>query len=403
MNVLWLLATRFRRSRQSGFVSLVSFSSTLGIGLGCAVLILLLSVMNGFERELRDNLLRYIPHAQFLQANPEGLVISDNLLAATERDPRVKAIYPIQQMSGLLRVGKAMKAVELKGVDAAYLQQHFPFPIDHKALVDIANGVYLGKGVMKALALSVGDNVQLLLANQDKGFKAPLTVNLSIVGEINISGEVGDFIAIIDRKTLSNLANIPDRYNTIEFVLYDPFDSYQVVRDHGYAFPQDIYMSDWTRSHGHLYQDIQLVRVVVYIVLILVICVASFNIVSSLVMSVKEKTAHMAILMSMGATANMVAAIFMIMGAINGVIGVLGGVLIGSLSAFYLSDIIRFIEHALGYAILSGDIYFIDFLPSQLIWQDVITVASIGFLLSVAATIYPAWQARRVAPAQELH
>ena len=189
----------------------------------------------------------------------------------------------------------------------------------------------------------------------------------------------------------------------IRFTLNDPFFAHEVMREIGYEFPQAVYMSDWTRTQGHLYNDIQLVRVVVYIALTLVIAVACFNIVSSLVMAVREKQQAIAILKTMGATDTLIAQAFILQGAINGFIGTFVGVALGVLVAPNLSRIVGTIESALGVEVLSGDIYFIDFLPSQLLWSDVVVTASVALLLSVLATLYPARKAANLKPASALN
>ena len=184
---------------------------------------------------------------------------------------------------------------------------------------------------------------------------------------------------------------------------YNAYSANEIMREIGYSYPQAVYMSDWTRTQGHLYNDIQLVRAVVYIALVLVIGVACFNIVSSLVMAVREKQAAIAILKTMGATDSLIRTIFILQGIINGVVGITTGVLLALLVAPNLSAIVLFVENALGIEVLSGDIYFIDFLPSELHWGDVGITVALALTLCVLATLYPAQKAVKISPSSALH
>jgi len=206
LSLAWTFANKFRQSKQqSGFISFVSASSTAGIGLGCFVLILLLSVMNGFEKELRNTLLSYIPHAEFIAASPDGVYLDDDTRAKAAADPRVVNLYAYTKASGLLQNGTKMKSVELQGIDDSYLQSKPAIKVPIGAFIENENGVFLGKGVVKKLGLKLGDKVQLLLpsATQDLSFAAPKVVWLTLLGEISLGGEADDFIGIMKRQTLS--------------------------------------------------------------------------------------------------------------------------------------------------------------------------------------------------------
>jgi len=253
--------------------------------------------------------------------------------------------------------------------------------------------------------LNIGDIVQILIpqTTQDLTFKAPRSIRLSISGVLSVGGELDNQLGLMHLETASEAIGISSESQGIQFTLNDPFSSYDTMRDIGYSYPQAVYMSDWTRTQGHLYNDIQLVRAVVYIALTLVIAVACFNIVSSLVMAVRDKQAAIAILKTMGATDRLIRNTFVLQGVINGVIGITVGVVLALLVAPNLSEIVRFIEVAIGIEILSGDIYFIDFLPSDLHWQDVVVTVVVAMFLSVGATIYPAQKAAKVSPSSALH
>lgn len=399
------IANRFRRSKQqSGFISFVSASSTIGIGLGCFVLILLLSVMNGFEKELRNTLLSYIPHAEFIAASEQGVYLDQETINKAQNDPRVRAVFSYTKASGLLQKGAKMKSVEIQGVDADYIKNKPAFALAPEVFAAQPKGIYLGSGIVETLSIVPGDKVQLLLpsASADLSFQAPKAIWLEFLGEISLGGEVDDFVGIMDKQTLSSALKIESGASHIEFQLSDPFLGRQLIREYGYDFKQVVYMSDWTLTNGHLYQDIQLVRTVVYITLILVICVACFNIVSSLVMSVKEKTKEIAILKSMGAENKLLRQVFVIKGLINGLYGATVGTILGVLSAIYLAEISGFIETLFNFSLLGDGVYFINFIPSDLQLVDVIATYFLAIVLCVLATLYPAHKAANVDPATSL-
>jgi lipoprotein-releasing system permease protein len=401
----WEFANKFRQSKQqSGFISFVSASSTAGIGLGCFVLILLLSVMNGFEKELRNTLLSYIPHAEFISVSPDGINLDTETITKVDADPRILNVFSFTKASGLLQNGSKMKSVEMQGVDNNYLQKKPAIKIPINAFENNSNGVYLGVGIVEKLDLKIGSQVQLLLPSttQDLSFAAPKVVWLTVLGTINLGGEADDFVGIMKKQTLSIALDVSRGATHIEFQLADPFSGRGIIREYGNEFSQAVYMSDWTLTNGHLYQDIQLVRAVIYITLTLVICVACFNIVSSLVMSVKEKTGEIAMLKTMGAQDSFIRMIFVIKGLINGIYGATMGTILGVLAAIYLNEINSFVETVLGFQLLADGIYFINYLPSDLQIVDVAVTYFMAIVLCVVATLYPAAKAANIQPATAL-
>ncbi|WP_339899059.1 lipoprotein-releasing ABC transporter permease subunit [Paraglaciecola polaris] len=409
MKLIFQLAWRFRSSKQqNGYISFISASSTVGIALGCFVLILLLSVMNGFERELKDRLLSIIPHGELYAVGSDGIADWPQAIASFETDPRIESIQPYTKATGMLQKGKIMKAIELVGIDTQYAQndgmlnsvptgQWQAFSVDPK-------GVMLGAGAMKKLDIKVGDKVKLLLPqlSDDLSIRAPKTLWLNVLGVVNIGGELDNHIGYMHLKLASETLGITHGVQGLRFRYHDPFIAPIITREMGYGFSQEVYMSDWTRTQGHLYQDIQLVRVVVYITLILVIGVACFNIVSTLVMAVNEKQSEIAMLKTMGTTEGRIVLIFMLQGFINGLIGTLIGLACGVLMALNLSTVAQGVEQLTGIQFLSGDIYFIDFLPSQLKWHEVYVTGIIALSLTILATLYPAKKAAKVNPASVL-
>ncbi|RDV27444.1 lipoprotein-releasing ABC transporter permease subunit [Alteromonas aestuariivivens] len=410
MNLAWKLARRFRRGKQqSRFVSFISFSSTFGVGLGCFVLITLLSIMNGFEHELTQRILSVIPHGELYSVNQRGIADWQEHQRQFQQREDILKVEPYTKITGMLQHKGALKAVELTGM--AYQEQSadaFSQEVDEQdwqRFLATPDGVLLGNGIMQKLSLDIGDNIQILIptVTDDLSFKAPKTVKLTIAGRLIIGGELDNYLGIMHLSRASEVAGIQSGAQGLRFTLENPFGAYATMREIGFAFPQAVYMSDWTRTQGHLYQDIQLVRTVVYIALTLVIAVACFNIVSTLVMSVREKRAAIAILKTMGADDGLIRQTFVIQGVLNGVIGIVAGTGMALLIAPNLSAIVAWLESLTGITLLSGDVYFINFLPSQLHWQDVAFTVLIAFVLCVVATLYPAQRAVRVSPARALN
>ncbi len=409
MGLVWQLAWRFRQGkRQNGFISFISASSTLGIGLGCFVLILLLSVMNGFEKELKNRLLSLIPHGEIWSVSPQGIRNWQAYMPQFAADPDIVDVEPYSKATGMLQKGKNMKAVELTAISPEYdghtsLVQSIPAD-QWQAFQHHQQGVILGKGVMKALELEPGDKVQLLLPqmSNDMQLKAPKTVWLTVLGEVSIGGELDNHIGFMHLQEAAEAMDITYGAQGFKFTFKDPYMAPELIRKIGYDFEQQVYISSWTRTQGHLYQDIQLVRTVVYLALTLLIAVACFNIVSTLVMAVNEKQGEVAMLKTMGARNHMIISVFMLQGLINGLWGTLCGVALGIVVADNLTAIVTGVENLLGIRLLSGDIYFIDFLPSDLQFNDVYLTAGIALLLSLLATIYPAIKATKIKPAEVL-
>lgn len=410
------IGLRYVRSRHSkGFSSFISASSTIGIAIGVMVLIVVLSAMNGFERALATHLLSIVPHAEVLAVNKPINKWPENV-ALIQQNPNVIAAAPFIKTQGMMQKSAALKGVEIRGVDVMLEQQvsaiaRYMVAGDWQNLT-LENGIVIGAGIARKLSAKVGDNVQLLLppvSSQDmqvspnKQFPVPITQQATIVGIFKFGGTIDDTQVFINlAKAIELVGYQLDEVQGIRLKVDDVFSAPQIVRDVAYDFDFYVYMLDWTRSHGHLFNDIQLVRLVMFIVLVLVIAVASFNIVSTLIMAVNEKKSDIAILKTMGAKSSTIMTSFMFQGLMNGIVGCALGASLGILISLNLTDIIRAIEAALSVEFLTSDVYFIDFLPTLLRQQDVINTVITALVMSLLATIYPAWRATKVEPAQVL-
>jgi len=403
------LGLRYRRSRRrNGFIGFISASSTLGIALGVGVLIVGLSAMNGFEHELRARVLAVVPHAE-LQAVDTPITDWRAMQALAERDPRVVASAPFISLSGLVEKGTMLKAVEFRAVDPALepaISQAARYFVQGgwQALQPDRYDVVLGQGIAAKLGVGIGDSVVLLLPQLDPagGLKPPKRQRFHIVDLLQIGGQLDNSIGYIHLTTAQRLLGYGEAVDGVALRVKDVLEANRVVRDVGFSMPHYLYLRSWMNTQGYLYQDIQMVRTVMYVILLMVVAVACFNIVSTLVMAVNDKRSDIAILRTMGASRGFIALVFIVSGLANGLVGVCGGSLAGVLIADNLSVLAASAERLLGYRFLSADIYFIDFLPSLLNWQDVALVGGITVLMTTLATIYPALRATHIDPAREL-
>ncbi|GHE76877.1 lipoprotein-releasing ABC transporter permease subunit LolE [Thalassotalea profundi] len=407
------LGIRYIKSRQkNGFASFISASSTIGIALGVTVLIVVLSAMNGFERALAKHLLSVVPHTELIGVN-EPMKNWQKEAQVIGQHPDVLAIAPIIKIQGMMQKKDQLKGVELRGVNIELEQQVSAIKqyVTEGKWQDLSNenAVIIGSGIAKKLNLTVGDQVQILLPNNNpqqdlaQQFASPIKRYLNVVAIFNFGGVIDQSQSYISLKLAQDLMNYNDgQVQGLRLTVNDVFNAPRIARQAAVKTDHYLYIYDWTHVHGSLFNDIQLVRMVMYIVLVLVIAVASFNIVSTLIMVVNEKKGDIAILKTMGASHYTIMLTFVLQGVMNGVVGCVVGGMLGCYLALNLTNIISFIETSFQTKFLSSDIYFIDFLPSHLESQDVISTLVIALLLSLVATIYPAWRATKIEPAQVL-
>jgi lipoprotein-releasing system permease protein len=402
------IGLRYHHTKHSlGFISFISKSSTIGIMLGVAVLIIGLSVMNGFERELTHRFLGVISHGE-IEAVEQPLVHPSKLLAIAQSTPGVVAAAPYIVMNGLVQRGQNMKPVQVRGIDPKqqlavtdllpYLQGD-----GWSRLVRGEPGVVLGGGIARALEVSPGDAVTLLLPSQTRGkLSAPQRIQVPVLGLLHMGGQLDGQLAFMALGQAQALMNWDDGVSGIAIKTAKPLLAEQTVRMVGYQSSQLVYLKSWTRTHGYLYRDIQMVRTIMYTIMLLIVAVASFNIVSTLILAVSEKRGDLAILKTMGASHGVLIRSFVVYGGYNALMGCLLGTVLGLLGCWGLPELATLSEAWLGHSLLSADIYFIDFLPVELKPSDVAIVVTAASLLSLLATLWPAWQACKVDPAREL-
>ncbi|WP_448554869.1 lipoprotein-releasing ABC transporter permease subunit LolE [Thalassotalea montiporae] len=427
---------RYIRSRRGkGFAKFISAASTFGIAIGVAVLIMVLSAMNGFEKVLAEKLLSIVPHAELISVN-EPIKRWQQGAQQMQTHPEVIAVAPVMKLTGMLQYKAALKAVEVRGVDAqleTLVSDIDDYIVDGQWFTHQGSGasvaesdnqrsdsnhsvsqrsgtpIVLGGGVAKQLGVNVGDKLQVLLPQQAgeqsnrQRFSAPKRLNVEVKAVFRFGGTIDDTLAYLPLAAAAKVQGYDsDTVQGLRIKVTDVFAANNIARDLAYRFNHYVYIYDWTYTQGHLFNDIQLVRTVMFIVMVLVIAVASFNIVSTLIMVVKEKQGDIAILKTMGASHRQIMTVFVMQGMSNGVIGALSGALLGSYLALYLTDIVSGLEQVFGTKFLSGDVYFVNYLPTALNLNEVYLTAGVAMVLSVLATLYPAWQAAKIDPAQVL-
>jgi lipoprotein-releasing system permease protein len=404
-----LMALRFSRGRRrGGMVSLISVISTIGIALGVAVLIVGLSAMNGFERELQNRILAVVPHGE-IEPVKQPFTGWPEILQRVEKVPGILAAAPYINFTGLMENGAQLRAVQVKGVDPAQESQLSALPkyVQGDAWANFKSGeqqVILGKGVAEALGVKQGSYVTVMIPNSDPEMKLlqPKRIRLHVTGILQLSGQLDHSLAMVPLADAQQYLDMGDSVTGIAIKVNDVFAANKLVRDAGEVADATVYIKSWIGTYGFMYRDIQMIRAIMYLAMVLVIGVACFNIVSTLVMAVKDKSGDIAVLRTLGAKDGFIRAIFIWYGLLAGLVGSLSGVVVGVIVSLQLTNIIKGIEKLMGHSFLSGDIYFIDFLPSELHWQDVAIVLGTAIVLSLLASWYPARRASRIDPARVL-
>ncbi|NLS53996.1 lipoprotein-releasing ABC transporter permease subunit LolE [Hafnia alvei] len=404
-----LIGLRFSRGRRrGGMVSLISVISTVGIALGVAVLIVGLSAMNGFERELDHRILSVVPHGEIYPVE-QPFNGWPQVLERVEKVKGIVAAAPYVEFTGLIESGTQLVAVQLRGVNpeqesrVSSLSQY----VQGNAWSTFKAGeqqVILGKGVADALHVKVGDWVTVMVPNNDPQMKLlqPKRIRLHVSGILQLSGMLDHSLAMVPLADAQQYQDLGNSVTGISIKVADVFNADKLVRDAGEVTNAYVYIRSWKGTYGYMFRDIQMIRAIMYLAMVLVIGVACFNIVSTLVMAVKDKSSDIAVLRTLGAKDRLIRAIFIWYGLLAGMVGSICGVVIGVVASLELTNISKVIEKVIGHRLLSGDIYPIDFLPTELHWIDVVEVLVTAIVLSLVASWYPARRASRIDPARVL-
>ena len=405
-----LVGLRYTRAkRRNHFISFISLISMAGIALGVAALIVVLSVMNGFQHELRSRILSVVSHVQL--GAPGGRLEDWRSLAdAARQHPRVREAAPFVNAQGMLTHGSGVRGAIVRGVlpeledRVADIGRHMRSG-KLEALVAGEFRIVLGGELARALGAYPGDKVALI-APQGSVTPAgviPRLKQFTVAGTFDIGMyEYDSGLALVHLADAQKLYQMGDGVSGVRLKLDDLFAARSVARDLSAALAPEVYASDWTRSHANFFRAVEIEKRVMFIILTLIVAVAAFNIVSTLVMLVTDKQADIAILRTLGASPASILQIFVVQGAMIGVIGTALGVVGGVLLGWNVDTVVPAIENALGFKFLAKDVYYISDLPSEVLAGDVTLIAVVSLVLAFVATLYPSWRASRVNPAEAL-
>jgi lipoprotein-releasing system permease protein len=398
-----------RAKRRNHFVSVISLTSIVGMALGITVLISVMSVMNGFQKEIRERILGVVSHVQISGINSR---LDDWRKVAEEakKHPQVVAAAPYISEQALLSFEQAVKGAAVRGILPEYENQVVDLD-RHMKSGQLASlrpgefGIVLGVDLARALGVMVGDKL-LLIAPQGQVTPAgilPRLKQFTVVGIFDVGHyEYDAGLALIHLEDAQKLYRMDHQVSGVRLRLKDLYQAPQAARELAGMLSAEAYVSDWTRINANFYRAVQIEKRMMFFVVILIVAVAAFNIVSTLVMAVTDKQSEIAILRTLGAPPGSIMKIFIVQGTLIGVIGTLLGLAGGIALALNIDVVVPFIEHLIGVKFLAKDVYYISELPSEVQFMDVAVIAVVSFALCLLATLYPSWRAARVNPAEAL-
>jgi lipoprotein-releasing system permease protein len=400
-----------RAKRRNHFISFISLTSMIGIGLGVAALIVVLSVMNGFQEELRVRILGVASHLQITGAN-NALSNWPQLAAEVKNEPHVQGTAPYIMAQGMLSYGQAVQGALVRGILPAEEDKVAELSAHMRAgkLADLKPGefgIILGAELAQNLGVLIGDKV-VLLAPQGQFTPTgivPRIKQFKVIGLFQVGMyEYDAGLALIHMDDAAKLYRMGDTVSGVRLKLDDLFQAPSVAQQLASRLETKgvYFITDWTQQHANFFRAVQMEKRVMFIILALIVAVAAFNIVSTLVMAVTDKRADIAIMRTFGASPRSIMYIFIVQGALIGVIGTIFGAIAGIIIALNIGTIVPFIEHVFNVQFLAKDVYYISELPSHLIWSDVMTITLMSFVLSLLATLYPSWRAAKMNPAEAL-
>ena len=398
-----------RAGRRNGFISFISGVSMLGIALGVAALIIVLSVMNGFQKEVRDRMLSIVAHIEVMDAQGGALADWRATVAEARKNPQVIGASPFVATQALIARGDEMRGAVVRGIS----------PAEEATVTDLAAqlkdttlsqlvagqwGIVLGSELARSLGVRQGDSVTILSPGGQvtPAGVVPRLKQLTVVGTFD-SGhyEYDSTLALIHIADAERLFRV-EGPTGVQLRLKDLHQSPEVAYELSSRLGPDMMVRDWTRTNRNWFSAVQLEKRLMFIILTLIVAVAAFNLVSTLVMTVTDKQSDIAILRTLGASPRSIMGVFMVQGAASGVLGTLIGLVLGLLVALNIDVIVPAIEHLLSVSFLPGSVYLISQMPSDPQSSDITPIIVISLVLSFLATLYPSWRASRVQPAEAL-
>jgi lipoprotein-releasing system permease protein len=404
------IALRYMRSRNKNrFISFISLISIVGIAIAVAVLIIVLSVMNGFEHEVRTKILSVVSHGA-ITGGAGRLDDWRQVQSIAENHPETIAVARFVDGQGMLVGPEKIKGVQIRGVhpDAELKTSGFEDMMETGGLASLEPGAYrivIGRALADLLEVEIDDKLILIIS---RGVTTPAGL-VPRMRRFQVSGifnagmyEYDQGLALVNVEDAARLFQLGDAVSGVRLAVRNPMLAASTVREIARSLGRDVFITDWTRQHANFFRSIQMTKSIIFMILLLVIAVAAFNIVSTLVMVVREKHAEIAILKTLGASPGGILGVFVAQGTLIGFVGTSLGVILGMLVTVNLSAIVAGVERILGLKFLAPDVYFISDFPSRIESSDVIEVALIGVFLSFVSTMIPAWKAAAMAPAEAL-
>lgn len=388
--------------RRSQLVSFISGISILGLTLGVGLLLTVLSVMNGFERELRERILGILPHGSI----EHRYGIEDWSSLQRDLEQQFVAAAPFVSLEAMLSVKRAVQPVGLYGIDVTLERTVSKLNefVDAESLSRLQNegGLIIGQGLANKLKVSVGDRITVLVPSSQGTSSMPKLKPLMLQGVIRSGTELDHSLALTRLDVASDLSLHPGRVTGVRVKGDDLFTVPEQIYHKVRELPYGYYGSDWTRTHGNLYHAIDMSKNLVGLLLFLIVAIAAFNVVSTLVMVVVDKQGDIAILKTLGASRGDILRVFLVQGSVIGALGTSLGVVLGVIGSVGAQSVVRVLEVVLGVQFLSSDIYPVSYVPAEIWWSDFVLVAAVSLLMSFSASLYPAWRASKVEPAEAL-
>ena len=406
-NLPLFIGLRYTRSkRREGFVSFISGFSVFAMALGVIALIVVLSVMNGFDGEIKQRLLRVVPHITGVGPEPLSLAqIAELEQRLLGDESTVAAVIPMVQTYAMLSYESEQAGVMVQGIDSSWANAELVS--DHMIAGHLQQlqpgefGIVLGSQLARQLNTFVGDRLQLTLPEVSISPAGifPRLKRFVVMGVFTVGAQVDASVAFVHQQDARKLLRLGDHYQGVQLQMHNAYDADQ------WLLTQDLpewRWRSWTEQMGTLFQAMRMEKLVVSLLLSVIIAVAAFNIIASLVLMVADKRRDIAVVRAMGASSGLVVKVFVVQGMAVGFMGIIVGTTLGSLLAYFIGDIVALMEALTGVYLFDPSVYLISALPSRLLWSDVAIVISCAGLISFLATLYPAWRAGQVLPAEAL-